>query len=89
VQQLVVAGRLRQFPSGRGDRDHHLNLAESCLRNLIICRKLAIRTLQLEKGKVAVAGYIGTEPPIDQRFVRPALHPDAGVVRAFDQDGLA
>ena len=88
VKELFVAGGLCELPCCRGDRHDHLDLSEACFLNFVVCGKLAVGALELEEGHVAVAGYVGAELAVDEGLVGAALHPDALVDRAFDEDGL-
>src|SRR5579871_4283198 len=77
AKELFVTGSLRELPCRCSDRHDHLDLSESCFLNFVVCWKLAVCALQREECHVAVAGYVGPELAVDERLVRPALHPDA------------
>ncbi len=85
MQQLVVAGDLREFPCGGRNGNHHLNLPKAGFRSFVVGRKLPVRVLQGKERCVAIFGHIGTERAIDQSLERSALLPDAGIIRALDQ----
>ncbi len=86
-QQAFIIRRPRQFPGRGGDRHHHLDLTEARLKHLVIAGQLAIHALQFEEGHVAVARHVRTELAVNERFMRPAFHPDAGIVGPLDQHG--
>lgn len=87
VKQFIVPCGPRELPSGRGNRHHHLYLPESRLRDLVRRGELPVGALELEEGPVAVPGHVGAELPIEKGLHRPALHPDAVVDGALDEDG--
>ena len=86
MKEHIIARRVCQFPRCRSDGDHHLDLAETHSRHLVVARQLAIGALQGKEALVAVwRRHIRPELAIEQGLVRPTFQPDALIGSALGQ----
>jgi hypothetical protein len=89
LEELAIAGRVRQFPRRGRDRDHHLNLREADPRRSHPAGDLAVLPLRGEEHQVVLPRDDRINVGVGQPFEWPALHPHAGIVAALDQYGLS